>query len=430
MTQSERRWPPKPLTDADLQATVDLVARLGGNKRQAAADLGIQRSTLRQRIIKAGKRGIKARVRVPASSAPDPEAGDAATALAARLADQLARQAMDLRQRQADIQRLQRRVFTLEDLRQDVLGLAETPLRPPKLKGADIGDGHGRTVILHLSDVHKGERVDGDQMDGLNAYNRDICAARMGRFFEKAAALMTKYWHGDPPERVVLCLGGDLVSGEIHEELSRTNDLALMPSILSIAEDITAGLAHLRAALPAARIDVPSVVGNHGRLTRKPEAKDFAGNSADMMAAMLVERQFAGDDQVRVYHADGPDALLDIYGRQIVLTHGDRIGSRGGQGYIGPIATILRGMRRVEAEYAGRGVVVYRIMVGHFHTSSSLASIGYSNGSLVGPSEYGRAGRMDMEPPQQNMITLHAERGVIAEQRILVGDPSEGSICA
>ena len=75
MTQSERRWPPKPLTDADLQATVDLVARLGGNKRQAAADLGTQRSTLRQRIIKAGKRGIKARVRVPASSAPDPEAG-------------------------------------------------------------------------------------------------------------------------------------------------------------------------------------------------------------------------------------------------------------------------------------------------------------------------------------------------------------------
>lgn len=78
---------------------------------------------------------------------------------------------------------------------------------------------------------------------------------------------------------------------------------------------------------------------------------------------------------------------------------------------------------------ASRGCKLRRIFIGHFHTSSSLGGIGISNGSLIGPNQYGRDGRMDTEPRQQTMTIFLATKGEIAVMKIRVGRREERSIC-
>lgn len=76
-----------------------------------------------------------------------------------------------------------------------------------------------------------------------------------------------------------LALGGDLISGDIHEELVRTNALTAHQQVQFVVEQIGAGI---RMALEAfGAVHVASVPGNHGRTTRKPTAKLYSQLSYD-----------------------------------------------------------------------------------------------------------------------------------------------------
>ena len=123
------------------------------------------------------------------------------------------------------------------------------------------------------------------------------------------------------------------------------------------------------------------------------------------------------------------DALFSVYGWRVLATHGDRIGSRGGQGFIGPAATAARGMKRISMDYAARGVHLDLILMGHFHTPLQLEE-GFVNGCLPGPSEYSRDGRFRPSPARQLWLTLHPRRGVTSTRWINVGVEAEGALYA
>ena len=103
-----------------------------------------------------------------------------------------------------------------------------------------------------------------------------------------------------------------------------------------------------------------------------------------------------------------------------MLPHGDRSGSRGGQGFIGPAATIARGMKKVRDYYAALGKPLYRVLVGHFHTCLDLGELGYANGSLPGVSEYSRDFRMGVGAPVQWLFYVHPEWGVTAQWKVML----------
>src|SRR5581483_8077072 len=121
----------------------------------------------------------------------------------------------------------------------------------------------------------------------------------------------------------------------------------------------------------------------------KPETKAHVPDNLDTLCAWFIESRLAKDDGISVYYGDSVDCLFDVYGLPFVLTHGDRIGSRGGQGFIGPVATIMRGHHKLLADYSSRGTPPYKVLTGHFHTTCELPS-GYGNGSLAGWSNFAR----------------------------------------
>lgn len=323
--------------------------------------------------------------------------------------------------------KLRESIVELNKVRSGIMKLVEEPLRP-RMEPVSVKSRNGQyTVIVHLSDWHCGEVVNIDEMEGLNSYNLSIFKSRVNKLGAAAKSLLTQYWKGDrPPEKIILIFGGDMITGEIHEELAKTNDALSAPAVRHCAERL-AGLVDLFRTL--APVDVYSIPGNHGRLTKKPESKGMAVNSFDTLITHVVEMicQHTKGKPVRFFYPKSGDALFKVYHLTFCAAHGDRIGSKGGQGFIGPIATILRGLAKTRAYYAGQQIMLDYVLVGHFHTTSKLPR-GFSNGSLPGPSEYSRDLKADPEPAKQNMIIVHSEKGVIDFQELLCGSTSEGSI--
>lgn len=322
----------------------------------------------------------------------------------------------------AKLAELEERLVRAEDIRGEIMGLGAPQIA--KLEPETKKPSGRRAVILHVSDIQYGEVIDGEAMDGVNSYNIEIANRRIGRYFKMSLRLMTELWQGKPPEKIFLLLNGDMVSGALHHELDRTDALRPMEAAKAVAEQIAGGIRLLRKA--ACPIEVIVTPGNHGRLTIKPESKDHALHNLDTLVGWFIEMMFPGDTAVRVRYSKSVDALFNVFDFPCLVTHGDRMGSRGGQGFLGATATILRGHHKLVADYAQRGVTVYKVFTGHFHTVVETP-FGFANGTVAGWSEYARDGRMRCAPAMQDYFVLHEEHGIIENRHIMLGDVAEGS---
>lgn len=324
----------------------------------------------------------------------------------------------------------ERRAVAAEDIRGGIAGLFSDPPQPkhvvlPAKQHAKAGE----IPILSLFDLQWGEVVDLDKMDGLNSYNADIAANRLARYFNKAIDLCTgAHWASKlPAPKAYLVLGGDLVSGSIHDELVKTNDRSPIEAVRDLVSNLIGGIERFAASMKCP-IEIISLPGNHGRITQKRESKRYVVDSYDTLVAWLLELHFnkPGSKIIVTAPASG-DAVVSIYGRNVLLSHGDRLGVRGGDGGAGVAAPAARGMRKMVAEYAARGILIDVVIIGHLHSSLILED-GFVSGTMVGPSEYSRDCRFKPRPACQWLLTVHPDVGVARRWEVYVGDPSEGSL--
>jgi hypothetical protein len=320
----------------------------------------------------------------------------------------------------------ERRTAQAEDIRSGLT--LDRPIEPTFSPSTSISE-HGRqAVILHISDLHAGEVISSPEILGANSYDLATFRARMDRLFSLAAKLCKDHWPRDDPapQEIIICLGGDLVSGSIHPELAETNDGTDYQIFREVAGRIVGGVRHLRdsTGLP---IRVYSVPGNHGRQVLKPQHKRQGLQSWDILVADFAESSLRDDAGIQWFRAEGTDCYFDVFGWPILLTHGHAMGTGGGQGFIGPLAPIARGHQKVIATELRQHRPVYMVLSAHYHTTVKTPW-GFGNGSLVGYNEFVRHHRGEPEPAQQNMLVLHERKGLIRWQPIYVGDPSEGTL--
>jgi hypothetical protein len=164
------------------------------------------------------------------------------------------------------------------------------------------------------------------------------------------------------------------------------------------------------------------VPGNHGRTTHRATAKRYGALSYDILICAMVAREFAGDDRV-TFQVDGStDQFLSLWGRTLMVTHGDKLGTGGGQGFAGPVLPMLRGGHKVRLQQASLGQTPYLILAGHYHTRAAPPGMRF-NGSVPGWSEYGRDVRAGVEPPKQWLALLHQKWGLRERLDVQLEDP-------
>lgn len=306
----------------------------------------------------------------------------------------------------------------LEHLTERLAGMRETPTFPPEWDVTPDTNSSRSIIIAHTSDLHAGEKIDPDEIAGLNGFSTAIARDRMRRYFEAVCTIGPRWLHGSPCDGVLLTMGGDLISGDIHDELSRTNDLTSHEQVAAVIEIYAAGIRMLLDTFGA--VHVVAVPGNHGRTTVKPTAKLAAKLSYDILAASMLRSQ-TPDPRVTWQIAEGIDVRTPVYGRTILTTHGDRMGTGGGQGFAGPELPILRGAHKVRAQSFSAGMGCDLILSGHYHTSTNLRGV-LANGSVPGYSEYGNGLRAALEPPQQWMARFSMAWGLCDRLPVQLGE--------
>lgn len=391
--------------DQIFQEVVDAWYDHDYNKTEAAEALDLPRTTFRRYLEEALDRGIEPRT---------PQ----------RTQESLERRKYEdrLSQISAMLRDTQREQITIQDAR-ELLGLARrhTYREPDWAVDAPRGPttGHPGIPTLFLSDFHWGEVVS-KEITG-NAYNLDIAKERLAQTVSNTLDLCNNHiLHNNDFPGIVVLLGGDMLSGHIHDDIRMTNQIETMPALFDLFDNLVAAIDLLASEFT--RVLILTAYGNHARNTRKPPTKDAALTNFEWILYSMLERHYTGNDDITVNVTEAYDTLYRIYNMNYLLTHGDRLGTGGGNGIIGSIGPILRGTQKIKQQYLDMGKQVDVVLMGHYHTMRWMVPHCIVNGSLKGPDEYATGLRMGVEAPQQALWFTHPKHGIIHMTPIFCDD--------
>ena len=322
-----------------------------------------------------------------------------------------------------EIASIRRDNVSAEEIRRTVYSLATLTPDPPRwIEQNRIPHSPGVPVAL-WSDWHWGEVVRPAEVGGVNSFNRKVARERVKRLVNSTVDLITRHMVNPKYPGMVLCLGGDMISGNIHEELRETNDGPVQLSLLEVQEQLIAAIEHLAGVYK--RLFIPCVVGNHGRTTHKPRAKNRVYESFEWNLYCQLEHHFRRDKRVQFSIPEETDAHFNVLGHRFCLTHGDALGVKGGDGIIGAIGPITRGAIKIGRSEAQIGRDFDTLLMGHWHTFIPRGDANgvVVNGSLKGYDEYARLFlRVPYSRPSQALFFTHERHGITAQWQIFVDD--------
>jgi hypothetical protein len=337
-------------------------------------------------------------------------------------ADILRRKNIELNEANRRNRELQERLDVADDIRQLHYGLGQyNPTPPTWISGKSGGIGSRGCPITMWSDGHHGEVVKPQGVTNCNEFNKDIARQRYYRLFDTVVDVCYNHMGRANKEYpgIIVCLGGDMVGGDIHEELARTNDLPPLKASHEMADILCAGLELMASKF--GKVYVPCVVGNHGRTTKKPPFKDIVDFNYDGSLYKNIEKYFRKDK--KFIHIDAPESAdlhFKSYGVKYMMTHGDHLGTGGGDGIIGAIGPIMRGSIKLGQQTHKMGIDFDELLMGHFHRLMWLPGVTVNN-SLKGFDEYA-ALKLRVPPtrPSQALWFNHPEHGTTARWEIFL----------
>lgn len=383
-----------------------------GNQCAGAVRMEISRNTFKERV-----RFAKMKWPLLFKDFPTSRGGTTASAVAPPTLDDTVK--THRAEREASFSKAQlkdaaRRIADLEDKLKDMEWAAKATFKPADWTLTPRSDRKREHMpYLLTSDFQAGEVIRPEETEAGYGYNSEIFRQRYRRMIDTTIYLSFNHGgHGWHYPGIIYSRGGDTISGGIHEELQDTDDMTPTEACECVFEEESAGITKLAEAFGKVDVKTPGSAGNHDRNTFKPRTKGAFSHSYDRLIAYMLRRHFNKDKRVTFQTSESFDVRFPIYQRHIILTHGDRMGSSGGQGFIGPMATIMRGAQKVIMEQAALGFPVDEVHHGHFHTPGYLGWV-MSNGCLPGYSEYAKQYRMRPSPPQQTLAYYHHKRGLV-----------------
>lgn len=284
---------------------------------------------------------------------------------------------------------------------------------PTWLQVPAVEHNHRGIANLLLSDLHLDEVVFPAQMSNVNAYNRKIASYRLESVIQNMIDIAKNYITGYDYEGLQLWLGGDNFSGNIHEELKQTNETPIMASLDFWVDPMVAALR--LCADEFGSVHVAGVVGNHGRNTYKPVAKNRVEDNFDWLFMRILYRELKHDTRFTWDLPVSADVQVQHYDHRYLLTHGDQF--RGGGGIAGIQTPLALGGYKKGKRQVSVGAPFDTMLLGHFHQYMTLPGI-VVNGSLKGYDEYASISNFGFEVPQQAFWISTPERGPVAHWAI------------
>tara|TARA_Y100000310_G_scaffold114205_1_gene112706 strand:+ start:3881 stop:5191 length:1311 start_codon:yes stop_codon:yes gene_type:complete len=284
-----------------------------------------------------------------------------------------------------------------------------------------------QVVVAPLSDLHVGDNVNLEQMAGLNRYNIDIFNKRLYGWATQLLNLVELRRNVAPVDELIVPMLGDMVSGDIHEELARTNIDNCMGQMIRGANLISQALMLLTPHFK--KITIPCVVGNHGRMTRKPPMKDKYMDW-DYMLYQWVAAYMRNQKNISFSIPKTFLNSFEVCNRQILIMHGDSISGAGSNMAITRAVTGLRAFlqfrQTLEDEVSSADVSDLTsqfdsVMMGHFHRIDEI-DIGtgaiHICGTMKGGDEFAAQKLHTITKPKQLVTYWHPVYGNVGKEVI------------
>lgn len=284
------------------------------------------------------------------------------------------------------------------------------PIRPREIKSGQ----REATWVSMASDWHIEETVEPGKVNGVNSYNLAIARHRVERYFAGVVWLVNYHSEKFKLRDGILWLGGDLITGYLHEENEELNQCSPVNAIAMLHSWIAEGIRYILANTPTDTLKVICNSGNHGRLTKKTRPSTREANSIEWLLYHFLAREFQGEKRVEFILPQGAQTYAEVYNKVIRFHHGDDAKYGGGVG--GILIPITKAIQRWDT--VRRADLT---CMGHFHQYHDQESL-VVNSSLIGFNPYALSIGARYEDPSQAFFLLDSKRGKTFPARVWVKD--------
>ena len=170
-------------------------------------------------------------------------------------------------------------------------------------------------LVICLSDLHAGIYVD----NAWNVYDQGILEQRLQEYLTRIIDI--RNLHGT--RNAYIILGGDNISGYIHETLRLENNENVIEQVKRVSMAIADFIEALEPYFEC--INIYSIAGNHGR-TNADKKKNVKGENFDELIPFNLDLYFRHDPKIKIWD-DKIDKTVGVFytnaGRPIAYVHGD-----------------------------------------------------------------------------------------------------------
>jgi len=282
----------------------------------------------------------------------------------------------------------------------------------PKLKGVN----HQGAFVLLCSDWHVGERVDAASVGGRNEYSPTIATRRVDKLID-GARWMIEAWRQGPAgygwklEEVVVWLGGDMITGMIHEDLQESNWLSPTQEVVLAQELCLKVIESLAQHEGIKRVVVPTSWGNHGRDTPDRRVSTGWKRSYEWLLYQMIAKRYEGHEKIKVLSGIDEITRIKVLGKTIRFNHGDQFNFKDGVG--GITIPARKWLARLDATEPADVTCI-----GHWHQYWDMGNL-IVNDSLIGETPYSQR-LAPHHPPSQVCFLVDAKFGKRMSTPLLV----------
>lgn len=293
-----------------------------------------------------------------------------------------------------------------------VEALPPLPIKGSKVFGPPPNSNRSETPIplfLKLSDWHIGEYIRAEETEGFGGYSWDIAQQRAHTITDNLIESVRSSRSLFNIEELVVSAEGDFVSGDIHDELKVTNEFPLPVQAAKAGALLREVIYKLSGHFKKVRV-LEIGADNHGRMTKKPQAKQKSLNNANFMVYAVANASLENvrKQNVEIIQPEGIKAVIRVAGWDFLVEHGDETKAWMGIPYYGLERTRAReAVKRMNAD----GYRFHYQSIGHWHVAGIVSGNILVNGSLSGTSEYDHAQGRQAAPAQVSFL-VHPKYGI------------------
>ena len=268
----------------------------------------------------------------------------------------------------------------------------------PPVKYAPPKDGGVKSelsAVMVFSDWHIGEYTDADETEGFNSFSWAIAQKRAYYLTRKFIDWISVQRKAASINEAVIICDGDLISGDIHQELQVTNEWPVPVQNVKAAFLLAKCVSEIAPHFDKVRVEFMTT-DNHSRRTRKPQAKQAGFNSEGYVIAYLMQERLKDIPNVDMNIYTRIKALVNIQGFPFLVEHGNSIRGWSGIPWYGADRSVAR---EAKARRMMPKKNFYKCLIGHFHQPMKTPDY-IVNGSLSGTSEFDHSAGRHSDPCQ------------------------------